>query len=154
MQEMQVRSLIREDPLKKETETHSKSSCLESRTESGVLQSMGSQSRTRLSNWTTTTRFVGMASSRWAAQACFRPLGPTWIPTVTSWLFPGCCWKWRWDALLNQPKLKYRHGGQFLVRKSMAFITLSYFGVEVTAWLLFYGLRKNSWELLKVSGFY
>ena len=50
MQEMQVRSLIQEDPLKKETETHSKSSCLESRTESGVLQSMGSQSRTRLSN--------------------------------------------------------------------------------------------------------
>ena len=153
MQETQVRSLIQEDPLEKETETHSKSSCLESPTEPGVLQPMGSQSRTRLSNWTATAGFVGTASSRGAAQACGRPLGPTWIPTVTSWLFPGCCWGE--DAPSQSPRTKIPTCGAVPCKEvNGLYHTVSYFGVEATAWLLFYGLRNNSWELLKVSAFY
>ena len=153
MQETQVRSLIQEDPLEKETETHSKSSCLESPTEPGVLQPMGSQSRTRLSNWTATAGFVGTASSRGAAQACGRPLGPTWIPTVTSWLFPGCCWGE--DAPSQSPRTKIPTWGAVPCKEvNGLYHTVSYFGVEATAWLLFYGLRNNTWELLKVSAFY
>ena len=54
VQEIQVQSLGREDPLEKEMATHS--STLAWKTpwteEPGALQSMGSQSRTRLSDFT------------------------------------------------------------------------------------------------------
>ena len=54
MQETQVQSLGREDPLEKEMATHSNTFAwkIPWTEELGRLQSMGSQSRTRLSNFT------------------------------------------------------------------------------------------------------
>ena len=54
MRETQVRSLGREDPLEKEMATHSSTLAwrIPWREEPGRLQSMGSQSRTRLSDFT------------------------------------------------------------------------------------------------------
>ena len=56
MKEMWVQSLVQEDPLEKEMATHSSTFAWKiSWTEkSGRLQSMGSQSQTRLSNFTFT----------------------------------------------------------------------------------------------------
>ena len=54
MRETQVRSLSQEDPLEKEMETHSSTLAwkIPRMEEPGRLQSMGSQSRTRLSDFT------------------------------------------------------------------------------------------------------
>ena len=59
MQEMQVRSLGREDPPEKEMVTHASILAWEipRAEEPGRLQSMGSQSRTRLSDFTFTYQF-------------------------------------------------------------------------------------------------
>ena len=80
MQETQVRSLGWEDPLEKEMATHSntlvwKIPCME---EHGRLQSMGSQSWTRLSDFTFTFFGIGMKTDFfqscghcWAFQICW-----------------------------------------------------------------------------------
>ena len=59
MQETQVQSLGREDPLEKAMATHSSTLAwrIPWREEPGRLQSMGSQSRTRLSHFTFTFHF-------------------------------------------------------------------------------------------------
>ena len=65
MQETWVRSLGREDPLEKEMAIHSSSIAwkIPWTEEPGRLQSMGPQSRTRLSDFTFTFQFRSVAQS-------------------------------------------------------------------------------------------
>ena len=60
MQETRVQSLVPEDPLEEETATHSSILAwkIPWSEEPGRLQSIGKQSRTKLSDWTTTTTKV------------------------------------------------------------------------------------------------
>ena len=112
MQETWVRSLCGEDPLEKEMATHFRT---HSRTftwkipwmeEPGRLQSMGSQSRTRLSGFTSLAT-IPLSRGLWAANS----------PERVSWRAPGFVWVGTelWFRLLvTYPRRGEPHGQRSL----------------------------------------
>ena len=91
---------------------------------------------------------MGTSYQRYAAQACFQPPRPTWIPTVTSWLFSGWCRGE--DAPSQVPQTKISTWEAVPCKEvNVLYQTVPYFGAEATAWLLFHRLRKtveNYWR--------